>query len=448
MSKSIEQSFLPAVLEIEQSPPPVLARGIVWMVMLSLVTAVAWAYIGQVDIVVVGRGKVIPSGHVKPIQPAEGGVVKAVYVREGGSVVKGELLLELQDDQLLADKHRMEKEHQLTLDELVRQQAMLKWLQVNATVLLQRSEPDNRYGHAADGASLTANEQLIEAQKQELIDHLDTLNQGIMARQAEAGSAQRQVDKLASILPIMLQRAKRYRELAERKLLAEEQWLEVKQRRIEVQHDKAAYQQEVVEIEQRAKELSARKYHVISQLRSKLLQAYQQSRNRSQALQQELIKIRSRIEQRRLKAPVAGVVQQLRVHSPGSVVQQAQELMVLVPKDETLEVEAWIANKDIGFIREQQLATIKIDAFPYTRFGTIEGEVLDLSNDAVSDEQQGLIYRARVRLAKEDLMVKGKRVELSPGMSVSVEAKTGKRRVIEYFLSPLLRYADESIRER
>ena len=132
----------------------------------------------------------------------------------------------------------------------------------------------------------------------------------------------------------------------------------------------------------------------------------------------------------------------------GGVVTPAQPLMVIVPDDHPLEIEAFLENKDIGFVSSGQRATVKVEAFPYTKYGTLQGEVVNVSGDAINDEKRGLIYSTRVTLAQTDIAVENKRVKLSPGMAVSVEVKTGKRRVMEYFLSPLMEYQSESFKER
>jgi hemolysin D len=136
------------------------------------------------------------------------------------------------------------------------------------------------------------------------------------------------------------------------------------------------------------------------------------------------------------------------MHTVGGIVTPAQELMVIVPQSAQLEIEAYVENRDIGFVYEGQAAAIKLDAFPFTKYGTLEGEIIDLSDDAISDEDKGLVYKARVSLKQSAMQVDGKQVKLGPGMAVSVEIKTGKRRLIEFFLAPLLKYKDESIRER
>ncbi len=149
-----------------------------------------------------------------------------------------------------------------------------------------------------------------------------------------------------------------------------------------------------------------------------------------------------------LTAPVDGTVQQLAVHTVGGVVTPAQALMAIVPRDNPLEVEAFLENKDIGFIKPNQDAEVKIETFQYTKYGTIHAKVSSVSHDAISDEKRGLVYSTRVKMAKSHIRVDGTPVALSPGMAVSVEIKIGKRRVIEYFLAPFIEHTHESLRER
>jgi hemolysin D len=150
----------------------------------------------------------------------------------------------------------------------------------------------------------------------------------------------------------------------------------------------------------------------------------------------------------KLTTPVDGSVQQLAVHTVGDVVTPAQQLMVIVPQDDPLEVEAFLENKDIGFVTAGQEAEVKIETFTYTKYGTIHGVVKQVSSDAIQDEKKGLIYSSRVKLGHSTIQVENKPVNLAPGMAVTVEIKTGKRRVIEYFLTPLIQHTSESLRER
>jgi hemolysin D len=165
-------------------------------------------------------------------------------------------------------------------------------------------------------------------------------------------------------------------------------------------------------------------------------------------LLEEIVKARQRTNLQQLRSPIAGVVEKLAIHTTGGVVTPAQELMQIVPVDKKLEVEAWVQNKDIGFVHEGQVAEVKVETFPFTKYGTIDAEIENLSNDAVSSETLGLVYATRVLLKKSVMMVEGRLINLAPGMAVTVEVKTGKRRIVEFVLSPLLRGMQESARER
>ncbi len=162
------------------------------------------------------------------------------------------------------------------------------------------------------------------------------------------------------------------------------------------------------------------------------------------AQEQELIKAQLRSRQQVLSSPIDGTVRQLNVHTMGGVVTPA----LIVPVESQIELEAFILNRDIGFVEERQMAEVKIDTFNFTQYSVIEAQIMDISNDAISDEALGLVYMSKVLLTELDIQVGNRLVTLSPGMSVTVEVKTGQRRLIEYFLSPLMRFKQESVRER
>jgi hemolysin D len=197
--------------------------------------------------------------------------------------------------------------------------------------------------------------------------------------------------------------------------------------------------------------------------------ALSKAEQKAASLAQDVVKAEQRTKLQRLTAPVDGVVQQLAVHTVGGVVTPAQTLAVVVPTEAPLEIEAMLSNRDIGFVHAGQRAEIKVDTFNFTRYGLLHGEVLSVSSDAITrDTQQNtsndrtagaatnssepkgqeLEYAARVSLDRTDMQVDEKRVKLGPGMAVTVEVKTGSRRIISYLLSPLARYGKEALRER
>ena len=226
------------------------------------------------------------------------------------------------------------------------------------------------------------------------------------------------------------------------------QSLEVEQERIEAEQDLATEEANLASIQASLQELAEQRHAMASGAQREALLKVEELEKLVGSLRQERVKTEQVATQQVLTAPVDGEVQQLAVHTIGGVIKPGDPLMVIVPLDQALEVEALVLNKDIGFVREGHASTVKVDAFPFTRYGVIEGEVTSVSDDAMQDERLGLVYAAHVKLQRSAMNIDGKSVQLSPGMAVSVEVKTGKRRVAEYLLSPVAQRTSESMRER
>jgi hemolysin D len=249
-------------------------------------------------------------------------------------------------------------------------------------------------------------------------------------------------------LPIFRARAEDYKKLQQESFISRHGWLEKEQAYIEATRDLAAQEAKRREINASLLEGRRQRSALMAETRRATLDRLHQAEQKAGALAQDQIKAKNHESLMHLTAPVAGTVQQLAVHTVGGVVTPAQALLVVVPGGNPLEVEAFVENKDIGFVHAGQVAEVKVETFPFTKYGTLHGTVTQVSSDAIQDEKRGLIYAARVKLERPTLKVDGRTVNLSPGMAVTAEIKTGKRRVIEYFLSPLLQYGDESLWER
>ncbi|PHS67836.1 MAG: hypothetical protein COB23_10065 [Methylophaga sp.] len=432
-----EHEFLPAALEIQETPPSPLGRLITWVIMLFFVVAVIWALIGKVDIVVTAPGRLITSGHAKIIQPLDSGIVQAIYVTEGQLVSEDDILIELKPDSALADEQRLVNELESLTQDKIRAQTTLMWITQKKPDLSQLPIALN-----------SIQQQLLLSQWHQHGSQISTLKHEQDKYRSEQDSIIQQVKKYESILPILTARADKTRMLSQKQLIQEDQYLEIEQQRLTIFHDHKASQQRTKELKAAIAEVGAQIEQVKKAFNSEILSQLQQAKRQYQSLSQEKIKAIASRQARTLRAPVSGVVQQLVIHTQGGVVTPAQQLMVIVPSNNQLEVEAMVANQDIGFVKKNQTVEIKIDAFPFTKYGVIDGTLDHLSNDAIADEQLGLIYKAQVSMKDFTIQVEDKMVNLSPGMTVSIEIKTGKRRLIEYFLAPLLRYKQESIRER
>jgi hemolysin D len=229
---------------------------------------------------------------------------------------------------------------------------------------------------------------------------------------------------------------------------SETSYLQLEQESIQQTQDLAAEKQRFNQLRAAKAEVRQQIKALTAQTSVTQLDNMAESQRQIATLQEELAKATDINARQVLYSPVSGQVQELAVNTIGGVVTDAQQLMLIVPHEERLEVEVFLENKDIGFVHENMSAEIKIHTFPFTKYGVIDGEVTTISDDATVDEKRGLIYGMRLKMASNTIMVDGKQVNLMPGMAVTAEMQTGKRRIIEFFLAPLLKYKEESIRER
>ncbi|NUT80132.1 HlyD family type I secretion periplasmic adaptor subunit [Pseudomonas brassicacearum] len=438
-----EVQFLPAALALQDQPAHPAPRYIQWTIMGFAALALLWACVGEIEVVATARGKVVASGKSKTIQPSEVAVVKAIRVYDGQWVKAGDVLVELDTSATSADVNRFKSDLLAAEVDSARATALLEAIQSGkepgslATYLLQ-----------ADPPQVAAAQRWLQGQYLELRSSLDQVDAEVEQRTAEIQSAKAMVASLQQTLPITRRLAQDYRELLDQQYVPRHAYLEKQQALLDQERDMAVQQARVIELNASRKEAERRRQGILAQTRRAMLDLQQQSEQKAAALAQELKKAEQRDHLMSLTAPVDGTVQQLAIHTVGGVVTAAQPLMVVVPNDQPMEVEAMLENKDVGFVRKGQLATVKVETFTFTKYGTVEGEIVSVSNDAIEDEKRGLIYSSRISLLQDSILVQGKKVPLSPGMSVTVEVKTDRRKVIDYFLSPLQQYAGESLRER
>ncbi len=408
-----EAEFLPAALSLQEKPVSPASRLIAKIMIVMVVFILAWSILGKMDIIVNATGKIIPSERTKTIASVDVASVRALHVDEGQKVKAGEVLIEL--DTSAWDTERDKAVGDATV----------------ATVLMARSRAliaavDTLLPPRLARLAGVSDEQWRAAQL-----HLDGQYLDFMAKLKRIDG---EIQRCEQALPMATQRARDYQDLAKDHDVSTHAYLEKEQVRIDLEGQLAdARNQRAALIEQTKKEA-----HDALTEGGKLVGASRQDALRAES-HGKLLK---------LTAPVEGTVQQLTVHTVGGVVPAAQPLMLIVPEENLVEVEAFMENKDIGFVQEGQIAAVKIDAFEYTKYGTATGRVTHVSRDAIQDEKRGLIYSVKVTLDRSSLAVEGKDMPLSAGMSVNVEIKTGERRIIEYVLSPLIRHQRESLRER
>jgi hemolysin D len=435
-----EAEFLAAALALQRTPPSPAPRIALWLISAFALIALIWTIFGKVDVVASAVGKVVPSGRSKPIQAIETASIKYIAVREGDAVHAGDVLIELDATATTADTDRIE-------NEMI--SARLLTLRAQAMLAAQRSGQLTAL-HASDipAARLTDGTRQLEGMLTEYRARLARLEADIERRQAELQSLQEAIRKLEKTLPITTRRAEDFKDLQARGYVSRHAWMEKEQARLDQEGELATQQSRLAEVRASLRETQGQRAALIAESRRQWLDAAEEGQQKSESLRQELLKASARNKLMQVVAPIDGTVQQLAINTVGGVVTPAQVLMLLVPNDQPMEIDARLENKDIGFVSAGQIVEVKVETFPYSRYGTLRGRVLHLSRDAINDDKVGLTYLAKIQLEKSSIEVNGREVPLQAGMAVTAEINTGRRRVIEYLMSPLLEHVHESMRER
>ncbi len=436
-----ETAFLPAALSLQETPVHPAPRRLAWTIMVLFVLVLVWSIFGQVDIVAVAPGRIIVSDRTKIIQPLEDSVVKRVLVRDGDRVQAGQLLIELDPTMASADKASVQEQLKAAVSEEQRTAALLKALVSGhaPTLSTVRAEP-------VEAQRQTRIQ--LESEWQDIQAKLAKLDAEIARRQAEMATVKEAVAKLEETVPLARTREADFKRLVDQGYISGHATQDKTRERIELERDLSTQRARLMESQAMLRESEQARAAFRAETTRQLTDRNAQAATRHQQFSADHSKASQRERLTQLTAPVDGVVQQLAMHTTGGVVTTAQPLMIVVPDSPTVTAEVTIANQDIGFVNAGQTATVKLETFPYTRYGTVEASVDVVTADAVTDEKKGSYYPAILTLSQKDMDIDGKRIPLSPGMNITAEIKTGKRRVIEYLLSPVQRAGSESLRER
>ena len=456
-----ELAFLPAALEIAETPPSPAGRALVYVIIAVFSAAVVWSYLGTVDIVAVAPGKIIPTGRTKTIQPFETGVVRLIHVSENQRVKEGDVLVELDPTANAAELQRFR-------NDLI--SAQLDAARLRAA-LGPKGDPLAAFAPPASAPAdlVQMSRRLLLSQVTEQEAKLAGVDGQIAQKEAERGTLRASIDKIKAVIEPLEQRVEIRKQMFNKELGSRLVYLTELQDLVGQRKEMVVYENRLKEADSAIAVLAETRGRTVAEYDRQLLDDLAKAEQKAAGLAQDIVRAEQKTRLQSLTAPVDGVVQQLAIHTIGGVVTPAQALMVIVPADSRLEIEAMVNNRDIGFVQADQEAAIKIDTFNFTRYGLLQGRVLSVSNDAISRDKppeksaakpqgadaassepkgQELNFSARVSIDRTSMQVEDKTVNLSPGMAVTVEIKTGSRRIIDYVLSPIARYRHDSLRER
>lgn len=426
-----------AAAALAQQPPALTARMVSLGVCAMAVIAIVYACLARLDVVVTAQGKVIPSGRSKTVQPLEAGVVQRIAVRDGQRVKAGDVLLELDPTNTAADHDRLQHE----LWESATDAARLQALAGQGTMAAPADTP----------AQIVARQRALLASRQaEQQARLASLDADQARRQADRDAIAAALERMRQSLPLVQKKHAMREELARTGHIAEAGLIETRLELINLEKEIAVQGNRLKEADAGIRGVASQRSQAVAEFQARAGGELAEAMRKHGSLQQELVKAQQRRDLQVLRAPIDGVVQQLAVSTVGGVVTAAQPLLTIVPENAPLEVEAQVMNRDIGYVRAGQRVINKIETFDFTRFGYIEGEVQWVGTDAVQDARLGAVYPVRIKLhaAQTPHATAGARGVVAPGMAVVADVRTDSRRLIDYFLAPMLRYRQEALRER
>lgn len=439
---SEEAEFLPAAIEVVETPISPVIRMIFYALFIWFISLFAWATIGMVDEVATATGKIIPAGYVKTVQAEDKGIIKAIHVTEGEKVTKGQLLVELDTTFTEADLVRIKKDvayYTLEIDRLVAEQ-------------LDRPFVPNTKLDGLDAKDLDYQMGLYQTRMSEYQMKVELAQTDV--RQGEAGlaTAVSRKEEYIERLKIAQEKEGRLEQLSKEDAIAYFTVLDHRGQRIQLQK---MVEEQVGDVSraQWAMAHSQKEVMTIRETRNReIATQLVESRRKLQSLSEDLKKAQEKNRLAKIVAPIDGRVNQLAIHTVGGIVTTAQHLMMIVPEDAVMEVEAWVANKDIGFVKPGQQAAVKVDAFSFQRFGLLDAKIKEVSPDVVeradSKDKGQAVYRVILTLDRGYFDIADQQRNLTPGMAVSAEIKIREKRIIEFFLDSFRKYKTEALKER
>lgn len=432
-----DKEFLPPSVEILEKPPSPGGRVLIYVIISLFVIALAWACIGEIDEVVVAEGKVIPSGYTKTLQSEDKGIVSKINVKNGDHVTEGQVLMTLDPTYTEADLNTLKKDiayYELNLERVLAELG-------NKPFII----PNNPNYNEKDKMQQTALYESRVAEKNAKINYYDAqINQ----KQDVVNVNRASLKKNEALFAIARDKEQTVEELEKKDAVGHFTVLQYRSERIELEQNIAMGKAELSAAITDVNAARQAKAQYLAEWNKELQGEMLDFRKQYNTLKENERKAELKNRLIEIKAPVSGAVHQLEIHTLGAIVREAEVLMNIVPDGTRMEVEAFIANKDVGFVHPGMNVEIKVETYNFQKFGVLNGKVREISPDSIEDKERGRIFRVMVDMEDNALHYDNKNLKVYPGMSVSAEIKTRKKKVIDFFLEPFQTYKSEALRER
>lgn len=432
--------FKPAIVEIQDQPISPAGRFISWIFCLIILIAFVWSYFAKIDIIATSQGKIVPIGSTKIVQSSYDGMIKSINIKEGKFVKKGELILEFDNESYKSENESLEKSLASEKVKYNRAMNLIKYYENKKIIELPIVKEKT--------ISPKMQKMLFEQEYKDFESSVAMLKESLIQKTHELENIKSSMLNYKDTLKINELRAKKYKGLMEQKISSEIEYLNFEERRIREKNEYEALINKQKQVESNILELKEKIQFELIENKKKQLLVAEESFNNMNKLEEDINKNNLMIKYSQIKSPVNGFIQELNVHTIGGVLEKGQEILKIVEENSDIEIETYILSKDIGFIQKGMEVEIKVDSFLFTKYGIVKGIVDNISEDAIQDEKMGLVYKTKIKMLDKEMNIEGKKIKLSYGMSITSEIKTGTRTVLEFFLSPITKALDESVKER
>ena len=440
--------FAPAILRAQHENAAPLPRMVLYIALTLFAVMLAWACFGRLDIIAVAQGKLIPGTYVKIVQPADSGVVRDILVKDGQEVKTGQVLMRMDTQVSDADSATIYNDLHLRVLQLRRIQAELS----GAPFEIAKSDPPAMYQQVL--AQYHANREAFRSQ-------IENEQAALAKAEQDLKGAVEMESRLKQTVPIYRETEAAHQNLAKDGFISRLAMLDKTRERIEKEQELKAQTYQVASLKASIEQSRKRLAQIASAYRQQLQNERSDANAQRLRLEQEAGKQAYKHDLLELKAPHDGVVKDLATHTSGTVVSPGTILMTLVPHDDPVKAEVWVTNEDAGWVEVNQKVKIKLAAFPFNKYGMVNGHVEYVSPDAAElpdtrerdrkDTREHVMppsgFRTLVVLDSPYLERDGKRFRVSAGMLVSAEVNLGSRTVMEYLLSPVQKVTHEAGRE-
>ena len=472
----MENEFLPAALEILETPASPIRTAFIWFIAVVVGSTLLWSYFGTFDIVSTAQGKIQPTGRVKVIQSIEVGKTRTIPVTNGSHVKAGDIVVQLDDTELKSDEEAMAVNLQALRAEIARRELALTtahgWLAREFWVG-SRVIPDNLMFPADTPSNVQVRERtILSADLASLNANLDNLTAQRAQQQAAIERLSATVDARKTLVATLARRVTMRSSLVDQAAGSKSGVIDALETQQSEETDLAEQVGQLAEARAALAVGTSEGQKALQTFIADNAVKQGEASRQADELEKQLVKARKRRQSMTIESPIDGIVTASAITTVGQVVNPGAELMRIVPGDAALEIEAFLPNKDIGFVAAGQEAVIKIEAFPFTRFGVLHGRVTEVATDAVPEpdaqqmesepakqlqsviplgnvqRMQNLVFPVTVKPDAEVINVDGVLQPLSPGMAATVEIKTGKRRILEYLFSPMVEVTSQAMQER